>query len=154
MQNIIRAAVRTITGIKPVSYALRPIVRHDFIPESVTARLPVEFAFPVELPGSGPIECRFTYESTYGDGLGRELFWNGWKAWRTTGRVYYELCKSAITVLDAGANTGVYTLAALAANPLLKVISIEPVPRVFDRLQRNIELNRWGTRVVLLRKAV
>src|SRR3954470_17061218 len=52
--------------------------------------------------------------------------------------------------LDVGANIGSYTvLAAGAAGP--SVISIEPIPATFARLEQNIALNGLGGRVRALR---
>lgn len=44
-------------------------------------------------------------------------------------------------VLDVGANTGLYTLAAAAANHATRVIAFEPLKSVRDLLQANIDLN-------------
>lgn len=44
-------------------------------------------------------------------------------------------------VLDIGANTGLYTLAAAAADRSVEVIAFEPLEPVCDLLRHNIELN-------------
>jgi FkbM family methyltransferase len=154
IQRFFRGALRACTRPRWSANLLRQIFKHDFIPETLIEHFPVECTFSAGLPGDKKPECRFLYQSTCGDALGRLLFWKGWRAWGATGRVYYELCKSSTVVLDAGANTGIFTLAACAANPSCTVTAIEPVKRVFDRLRRNIELNGWGRRVVLVQKAV
>ena len=48
--------------------------------------------------------------------------------------------------LDVGANIGSYTVLA-AAGPKARVISVEPIPKNFGWLQRNITLNDLGGRV-------
>jgi FkbM family methyltransferase len=56
--------------------------------------------------------------------------------------ILVELIKIAPgTILDIGANTGLYTLAAAAANPLVDVIAFEPLEPVRHLLQHNIGLN-------------
>jgi len=49
-------------------------------------------------------------------------------------------------VLDIGANTGIYSLLACAANSESRVIAFEPVPRIHRRLTENIRLNGWDSR--------
>ena len=44
-------------------------------------------------------------------------------------------------VLDVGANTGLFTLVAAAANPLIRVCAFEPLEPVRDLLTTNIALN-------------
>jgi len=46
------------------------------------------------------------------------------------------------TVVDVGANIGCFTLyAASKAGPAGKVIAVEPMPHVYDRLKHNVALN-------------
>ena len=72
-----------------------------------------------------------------------DLFWAGYaENWdRESLRIWRELCREAETVLDVGANTGVYALAAEALNPQARVIAFEPVQRVCEKLQTNATLN-------------
>lgn len=56
--------------------------------------------------------------------------------------ILIELMKTANgVVLDVGANTGLYALAAAAANRSVQVIAFEPLEPARDLLQRNIALN-------------
>lgn len=79
-----------------------------------------------------------------------ELFWtgygNGWEA--TSLRLWARLAPQARTILDIGANTGVYALAAAALNPRARVFAFEPVPRIAHRLRHNVALNRLAIEVV------
>ncbi|WP_101296398.1 FkbM family methyltransferase [Halegenticoccus soli] len=56
-------------------------------------------------------------------------------------------CDPGDVVVDAGANTGVYSLAVAAAEPAATVIAFEPNPRVCDHLLTNVERNGFGDRV-------
>ncbi|MEM9492367.1 MAG: FkbM family methyltransferase, partial [Myxococcota bacterium] len=47
---------------------------------------------------------------------------------------------------DIGAYTGVYSLVACAANPRARVVTFEPVPRIYRRLVANLELNQLTER--------
>ncbi|MGP0018987.1 MAG: FkbM family methyltransferase [Candidatus Sulfotelmatobacter sp.] len=72
-----------------------------------------------------------------------DLFWNGFgKGYEGTSlQVWRRLAPLAHVILDVGANTGIYALVAHCVNPAAMVIAVEPIERVFHRLQRNIELN-------------
>ncbi len=63
--------------------------------------------------------------------------------------LFVELARtSAGDVLDVGANTGLYTLLALAANPKLRVHAVEALPPVAALLEENLALNRLLARRV------
>jgi FkbM family methyltransferase len=72
------------------------------------------------------------------------LFWRGTKGcWeKVSVTLWIELCKSANVIFDIGANTGAYGLIAKAANPQARVFAIEPMQMIFERLQKNVELNK------------
>lgn len=59
-----------------------------------------------------------------------------------TTRLFLALLKDARTVIDIGANTGLFALLAAKAKPTCKVWAFEPVPFIFDMLQKNIRLNQ------------
>lgn len=52
------------------------------------------------------------------------------------------------TILDIGANTGLYALIARTANPAAPVIAFEPVTRIADKLSRNVAANGYDIEVV------
>lgn len=55
-----------------------------------------------------------------------------------------QVLQPGMTVLDIGANEGLYSLAAAhAVGEQGRVIAVEPSQREFDRLQANIQLNHW-----------
>jgi FkbM family methyltransferase len=59
----------------------------------------------------------------------------------TTSIIVYLAQSSSGYLLDVGANTGLFSLVAAAANPLIKVISFEPLASVRTLLEQNIALN-------------
>lgn len=71
------------------------------------------------------------------------LYWNGLEqGWeRVSTGVWGALSREASTVLDVGANTGIYSLIAWSSNPKSHVHAFEPVPGVFDLLELNNRLN-------------
>jgi FkbM family methyltransferase len=61
--------------------------------------------------------------------------------------ILVELGKNSTHFLDIGANMGFYSLALLAENPTLTVESLEPQPKVFANLSKNIYLNNFSNRI-------
>lgn len=71
------------------------------------------------------------------------MYWKGIDGFEgDTLQLFIKLLKFADTVLDIGANIGIYALIAATDNPNRKVYAFEPVPRTVKRLERNIELNK------------
>lgn len=155
LPNMIKASVRRLlTGVsryKRTGVLLRPLAMNGRLSSAIWQRLPVENSFQVELePG-----VKFIYTSTHGDQIGRCLYWRGISYWESeTISVFRKLARQARYVIDIGANTGVYTLIACAENQNARVMSVEPVPRIFSQLQTNVDANGWTDRCVLLEGAV
>lgn len=55
--------------------------------------------------------------------------------------IFVALSKTTKNILDIGANTGVYSIAAAVNSRQSCVYAFEPVPRIFNRLNYNIKLN-------------
>ncbi|ELZ86541.1 S-adenosylmethionine-dependent methyltransferase-like protein [Haloferax elongans ATCC BAA-1513] len=53
-------------------------------------------------------------------------------------------------VVDVGANTGTYSLAAAANAPSAEVVAVEPNPEVADQLRANVEANPFDDRIRVL----
>ncbi|KAL1521240.1 hypothetical protein AB1Y20_020912 [Prymnesium parvum] len=53
------------------------------------------------------------------------------------------------TLVDAGANVGIFSLWAAARCPLARVIAIEPAPRTFELLRSNVQAAGMESRVLL-----
>lgn len=83
-----------------------------------------------------------------------EIFWNGiYGGWEKHSlRIWKELCATAETIFDIGANTGVYALLAQTVKPNSNVYAFEPVERVFKKLEYNVNLN--GFDIKCIKKAV
>jgi FkbM family methyltransferase len=121
------------------------------VPDGILRRLPVEDDFTVFV-GPG---CSFEYSTVANDQIGRALYWRGLSSWweAETTAAFHLLAREANVVIDIGAHTGVYTLLACAANERARVVSFEPVPRVYQRLVCNVEINGWTGRCDLRREA-
>jgi FkbM family methyltransferase len=73
------------------------------------------------------------------------IFWEGltgnWE--KVSLSAWIRLAQRSATIVDVGANTGVYSLAAKAVNPAARVYGFEPVTRVFERYRANVALNHY-----------
>jgi FkbM family methyltransferase len=58
-----------------------------------------------------------------------------------TMRVFRALAAVSEVTIDVGAHIGTFSLTAARVNPDGQVVAFEPVPKIFDRLERNLELN-------------
>jgi FkbM family methyltransferase len=84
-----------------------------------------------------------------------EIFWFGLeKGWeKISMKLWIELVKNSDTILDIGANTGVYSLVAATVNNHAKVYAFEPVKRTSHILKQNLALNPH-LKIQLVEKAV
>lgn len=86
----------------------------------------------------------------FGAEIENELYWSGYgRGWEAyTLKVWRALCLQAKYIVDVGANTGVFGLAAMALNPRSEVMAIEPVPNIYAKLVANVELNRFPIKTI------
>lgn len=83
------------------------------------------------------------------------IYWDGFAGYENgTPQFFFDRCRNARVVLDIGANVGYYSILAALANPDAEVVAFEPVPQLYDRLARNIELNQLTSRITALKLAV
>ncbi|MBX2845517.1 MAG: FkbM family methyltransferase [Saprospiraceae bacterium] len=74
-----------------------------------------------------------------------EIFWKGiFNSWEGQSlALWAKLCEDAEVVVDIGANTGVYSLLTQTLQQSCKVYAFEPIPRVFDKLKKNVTINNY-----------
>ncbi len=77
------------------------------------------------------------------DGVALRFFWNGHYE-RTTLKAWSYFARRSDIILDIGAHTGAYTLAALASNGAAQTISFEPYFMNFSRLNMNLRGNGFS----------
>lgn len=74
-----------------------------------------------------------------------EIFWNGleggWEKKSTA--LWTQLVRNKNTILDIGANTGLYAMIAKSINPSAAVHTFEPIPAVFALLNKNSTINNF-----------
>jgi FkbM family methyltransferase len=83
------------------------------------------------------------------DGIALRFFWNGTYE-KTSLEAWSWFARRAKVIADIGAHTGVFTLAALAANPDAQVISFEPYFVNFTRLTLNLRANGAKTKYAFI----
>jgi FkbM family methyltransferase len=81
-----------------------------------------------------------------------ELFWggieNGWE--KESVKLWVELSKYHRSVLDIGANTGLFSIITKTVNPEASVIAFEPMPKIYEKLIYNIQLNKLDIKTTTL----
>ena len=78
------------------------------------------------------------------DGVALRFFWNGQYEYKTL-ELWAKLARYARTIIDIGAHTGAYSLAAWTANSSARVFSFEPHFVNFSRLNLNLRANKVPT---------
>lgn len=90
----------------------------------------------IELPNADP----FVMFSNNDCHIVRELIWRrGFEDFAL--RLWVDRAKISGTVFDVGANTGLYSLAAAAANAEASIVAFEPLPDALRRLELNAQVN-------------
>jgi len=86
----------------------------------------------------------------YGFQIENDLFWAGFgRGWEGAElRLWATMAQKAEFIADVGANTGVFSLVAAALNRRARIVALEPVPRVYERLVANIGLNSFDVRAL------
>jgi FkbM family methyltransferase len=83
------------------------------------------------------------------------LFWNGLDGYEPqTSKTLRFFFERSATFVDVGANYGYYSILGGLWNSTLRVVSFEPVPEIYEALNRNIALNRLQQRVATFNLAL
>lgn len=134
-----RRVIKSIYNFVPFKKQFYSLLRPLNIPKSIYQHLHFKDTFNVKFD-----IYKFEIEH-HGYQIENELFWSGLtEGWeKISMRLWIELCKDSNTIIDIGANTGVYSLVAKAVNPNASVCGFEPVERVFRKFKKNCELNNF-----------
>ncbi len=118
--------------------AVRPWA--TFLSQDTLLRVPVLGVVEVRPPGRAAPTILMGNDGN--DRIASMLFWRGVDGWEpTTIRTFLQLVGPGSTVLDVGANSGLFSLLAARRDPTVTVHAIEPVARVFSVLESNVALN-------------
>ncbi|NJR40816.1 MAG: FkbM family methyltransferase [Leptolyngbyaceae cyanobacterium CSU_1_4] len=84
-----------------------------------------------------------------GEWLENSLFWKGLAGYEPISfELWKNACQFSQTILDIGANTGLYSLIAKTVNPSSNVYAFEPLPSFNQALKENIRLNHYDIQVI------
>lgn len=115
---------------------LKPLAR--VLPGNALRRIPVLGRVDIRLRSGAVLYL----ESDGYDSIASRLYWYGLDGFESESlRVFQQLLPQVHTVMDVGANIGLYALIAAIEDESRLVFAFEPVPEVFSHLQRNITAN-------------
>ena len=99
-------------------------------------------AYPFQIPlcGGGSVETTSPKEF--------EVFWQIFV------RRCYQLPADCATIVDAGANIGMFAVWAARTLPNARIISLEPFPQTFQQLEKNIRDNSLEGRIHAVQQAL
>jgi FkbM family methyltransferase len=134
-----------------IKKSLAHILKKAFIPpERFWDLLAFEGNFNVELDsGASPEKHRTFQVSHTGEWLENSLFWKGISGYEPISfELWQKACQFSHTILDIGANTGLYSLIAKTINPTAQVYAFEPLPAFNQALKTNVCLNGYDIEVI------
>lgn len=122
---------------KPVKKVILELLRNLFVPPVVVRNLlAYDGTFVVDVLGHDLV-MRHTNRWIEND-----LFWRGLFSYEGASmRAWLALAKRARTIVDVGANTGLFSLTARCVNSNAVIHSFEPIPEFCATLEQNNELN-------------
>lgn len=140
-RSILKRLYEAVPFKQPVFQLVRRVVS---LPEPVYRHL--HFKGIIEVPISPTASFRILHHNHM---IENELFWNGFDGWeKVSMELWTRLSRNARVIVDIGANTGVYALAASAVQPNALVIAVEPVRRIYEKLAYNASLNQGRIKTV------
>jgi len=146
---MLKRALQGIYSILPFKNQLFKVLRLFHPGENITRHLKFKGKIKVQVD-----EKNSFYIQNNGDGIEQILFWHGIEGWeKYSTRGWKALAKNSGTIVDVGANTGVFSLIAASVNPAAKIFCFEPVPFIYDMLQNNIQLNAFSNITPLCKAA-
>ena len=124
----------------PLTHAIRATTRAvGYQSEFAIKHLPHVGTTKMTLPGGR----RAQLWSRGDDWVSNQVFWRGWDGYESeVTPLFWGLASRAAVTLDIGAHVGFYAILAATANPRSVVYAFEPLAPVFQRLDRNLRLNR------------
>ena len=140
----VKRALKALRVSQPLNWIATPGARLLFgadgrAPEAVIRRLHRAGTVRCPLPNGKVLRLW----SRGDDWISNQLFWRGLNGYEPgSTAVFFRLASSSGVTLDVGSYVGFYSLLAAHANPQGQVYAFEPLAPIFDRLTRNIALNR------------
>ena len=153
-------AIRAVVKALGLPFLLHPFrgpvtwaCQRGLLPSGVRGFLPWRWALePFTIYGTG-WKCRWFL--TEFDAVGHRVFWSGLREWeKETAPVILENIRRSRCFIDIGANCGIYTVLGCTINPDVRVVAVEPVPKIYAALAHNVAQNSLDSRVTVLNIAL
>lgn len=135
------ALITRASWLDYLSFWLIPRSPSGRLRELLIARMEPRLSNQEFIAACAVANVRFLLHVRGSDAVGRNLLLTGFVEYYTS-RLISNLLRPNTTFLDIGANVGYFTVLAALRQPSCRIVAIEPVPETFDRLDRNIALNR------------
>ncbi len=142
--TLIYRAGKRLLHVIPLKKEVFTALKAVYIPpKKVRRELKFNGVFKVKIDGVAFKIMNYDYKHHT---LENDIFWLGMDGWEPhSAKIWIKLCKDSKVILDIGANTGVYSLMAAAANPSSVIYGFEPVKRIFAKYTRNLSVNNFNT---------
>ena len=140
MHLAIERAISGIVSAVPFKPAWCPVVRALRPPRQIWGRLPYQGDFSLRVDTRTLLRLHSPGIPTL-----NTLFWRGLDSYEPeTTRLWLYLSRGATSILDVGAQYGLFALLAAAVNRRATVTGFEPLRPMFDLFERNIALNGFS----------
>lgn len=122
-----------------LSFPLRKAKDAGFrVPRRIYERVPFRGDFTVRVSDQGEM----FHIRSHGHVVENSLYWDGLDGFDAESlRPWMAFARESHVILDIGANTGVYSLAAAAVRSAAQIHAFEPVPRIAALMRTNVALN-------------
>jgi len=139
LRLLFRKVYQMIPLRKQIFSVLRPVLT---IPKKYMQYLHFEGEFTFDMKGK---KIRM-YNYGFRYHVENEMFWGGMKnGWEKVSiDIWSKLCEEGKVIFDIGSNTGLFSLISWSVNPKAEIYAFEPLPRIMDKLKRNVELNGFS----------
>jgi FkbM family methyltransferase len=138
---LMKRGLKTIYSLIPFKREAFTILKKIWIPkESIYKHLHFKGEFQVQVEESRSL--RLYHPGNY---VENGIFWNGIlnDYEKESLKLWIKLCKRSTTILDIGANSGIYSLLAKTIAPKSNVYAFEPHQYFYSLLKRNNDLNKF-----------
>lgn len=126
----------------------RPCTQLDYIPRAVKVQNALYSFLHMNYPYFGPVDVKISDHPGIqmlllgDDSVARVCFFFGQDSFEPFSIfLFSQLSRNVDNILDIGAFTGIFGLAAARANPSSSVICVEPLPNLAERIEVNAGLN-------------
>lgn len=117
-----------------------------FAPQQFRDLFPVTGLYQSSLPDGRKIMLN----SAQSNWLSAKLCWQGIASYEPeTTSLFSLLVHYSKTILDIGANTGIFSLLAATDNPTATIYAFEPIPYIFEQLTTHVKINNLNNIIPL-----